>query len=67
MSENLIPTKDVARRLGITPSAVRAGVRRGQIPVVILWAGRRRRLVRFRPEDIESLIRAGEVPTSHGQ
>ena len=57
MSETLLSIEDVARRLGIRPSTVRSGVKRGVIPAVVLWAGRRRSLVRFEAEAIEKLIR----------
>ena len=57
MSESLLSIEDVARRLGIRPSTVRSGVKRGVIPAVVLWTGRRRSLVRFETEAIEKLIR----------
>ena len=57
MSDALLSIEDVARRLGIRPSTVRSGVKRGVIPAVVLWAGRRRSLVRFEAEAIEKLIR----------
>jgi len=57
MSESLLSIKEVARRLGIRPSTVRVGVQKGVIPAVLLWKGQRRSLVRFRPEDIEKVIR----------
>ena len=57
MSDALISIEDVARRLGIRPSTVRAGVKKGIIPAVVLWKGRRRSLVRIDPAAIERLIR----------
>ena len=52
----LLSVKEVAVRLGVRPSTVRAGVKRGLIPAVILWKGRRRSLIRFRAEDVERII-----------
>ena len=63
MSETLLSIEDVARRLGIRPSTVRSGVKRGVIPAVVLWAGRRRSLVRFEPEAIEQFIRDKSIVT----
>jgi len=54
--QSLITVEDVARRLGIRPSTVRVGVKKGVIPAVVLWSGKRRSLIRFRPDDIEKLI-----------
>lgn len=67
MSESLISIEDVARRLGIRPSTVRAGVKRGVIPAIVLWQGKRRSLVRFRAEDIEQLIRDRVVPPTRSR
>ena len=57
MDEALWTVEQVAQRLGVRPSTVRAGVKGGQIPAVVLWKGRRRSLMRFRREDIEQLIK----------
>jgi predicted site-specific integrase-resolvase len=57
MEEGLVSIELVARRLGVKQSTVRAGVKRGLIPAVVLWRGKRRSLVRFRVEDIEALVR----------
>lgn len=64
MSETLMSVEDVARRLGVRPSTVRSGVKRGVIPAVVLWAGRRRSLMRFEPEAIEKLIREKSTVSS---
>jgi predicted site-specific integrase-resolvase len=61
MDDGLVTIERVARRLGVKPSTVRAGVKRGLIPAVVLWRGKRRSLVRFRVEDIERLIRERSV------
>ena len=67
MDKDLFSVEDVARRLGVRPSTVRAGVKRGLIPAVILWRGKRRSLMRFRPEDIERLIRERTFPSGSDQ
>ena len=64
MNEPLLSVEDVAQRLGVRPSTVRAGVKRGLIPAVVLWRGKRRSLVRFRSQDIERLIRERTVCAS---
>ena len=61
MEEPLWTVEEVAQRLRVRPSTVRAGVKDGHIPAVILWKGKRRSLVRFRPEDIERLVRERTV------
>ena len=66
MSDSLLSIEDVARRLGIRPSTVRSGVKRGVIPAVVLWAGRRRSLVRFEADAIEKLIRERRSGSSIG-
>ena len=65
MEETLLSVEDVARRLNIRPSTVRAGVKRGLIPAVVLWRGKRRSLVRFRPADIERLITGSLTSAPH--
>ena len=56
MDESLWTVEEVAHRLGVRPSTVRAGVKAGEIPAVVLWKGRKRSLMRFRREEIEQLI-----------
>ena len=58
MEKPLVKAEQVARLLNIKLSTVYDAVARGRIPAVRLWKGRRRPLLRFRPEDIEELIRA---------
>lgn len=53
----LLTADDIARILNVKVSTVYDGVYRGLIPAVRIWKGRRRTLVRFRREDIESFIR----------
>lgn len=64
MDKPLLTAEQVARLLNIKPSTVYDGVARGRIPVVRLWKGRKRPLLRFRPEDIDRLIAERCVPPS---
>lgn len=61
MEETLITVEEVAQRLGVRPSTVRAGVKSGQIPAIVLWKGKRRSLMRFSPNDIEQLIQERRI------
>ena len=65
MEESLWTVEQVAQRLGVRPSTVRAGVKSGRIPAVVLWRGKRRSLVRFRPADIERLITRSLTSAPH--
>ncbi len=56
METPLITAEAVAKLLSVKVSTVYDAVARGRIPVVRLWSGRRRPLLRFRREDIETLI-----------
>ena len=53
----LLTAQEVAEILAVQPSTVYDAVYRGVLPVVRLWEGRRRALVRFRRTDIEEFIR----------
>ena len=55
--EALLRARDVARLLSIQPATVYSLVDRGVIPHIRLTKGARRSLIRFRPEDIQRLIR----------
>ena len=54
----LLTPIEVAGILGIRKSTVYQAVHDGRLPVVRLWKGRRRDLIRFRREDIETLIQS---------
>lgn len=56
MEVQLLTARQVAKLLNLRPVTVYAAAAAGKIPHVELWSGRRRRLIRFRPTDIESLI-----------
>jgi excisionase family DNA binding protein len=56
MSDGLISAHHVARLLGVKVSTVYAAAHSGRLPSVRLWENRRRPLLRFRRQDIESLI-----------
>ncbi len=55
--EKLWTAQQVAEVLSVKPSTVYDAVYRGVLPVVRLWKGRRRALIRFRRVDIEEFIR----------
>ncbi len=57
IDEALLTAQQVAEILAVKPSTVYDAVYRGVLPVVRLWEGRRRALVRFRRADIEEFIR----------
>ena len=62
MSEEMLSVEEVAMRLGVKPSTVRSGVKRGLLPAVVLWRGKRRSLIRFKSSDIDQVIRERSVP-----
>ena len=55
-SERLLTAEEVAELLSIRVATVYDAASDGRLPVVKLWQGKRRSLVRFRQEDIERLI-----------
>ena len=57
MPDNLLTTVEVAALLALNPQTVRDAVRRGEIPFVRLWSGRKKSLIRFQRADIESFVR----------
>ncbi len=57
IGESLLTAQQVAEILAVKPSTIYDAVYRGVLPVVRLWEGRRRALVRFRRTDIEAFIR----------
>ena len=72
MPESLLTAQEVAEVLPVKPSTVYDAVYRGVLPVVRLWEGRRRELVRFRRADIEAFIKdrstgPAKGPSGEGQ
>ena len=57
MSDHLLTTNEVAALLALKPQTVRDAVRRGELPCVRLWTGRKKSLIRFRRADIEAFVR----------
>ena len=57
--EPLLTASEVARVLKVKTVTVHAAAHDGRIPCVRLWQGRRRSLIRFRPQDIQKLIDGG--------
>ncbi len=52
----LLTAEEVASLLRVKPSTVYDAAARGDLPVVKLWKGKRRTLLRFRRGDIETFI-----------
>ena len=53
----LLEARIVARMLNLRVSTIYAAVKTGKLPHIVLWAGRRRPLIRFRRADIEAFVR----------
>ena len=60
--EELMTVSQVARLCRLKPATVYSAVSRNLIPAVVLWKGKRRRVVRFRRQDVEEFIRDRTVP-----
>jgi excisionase family DNA binding protein len=56
-TDSLLTPAEVSHLLRISLSSVYAAAVTGRIPVVTLWRGRRKSLVRFRRADIEALTK----------
>ena len=64
--ELLLP-REVAAMLRLKVNSVYAAAASGRLPVVRLWRGRRKSLLRFKRRDIEDLIRRGSpMPSPKG-
>ena len=59
--EPLLTAKDVAALLNIKKSTLYEAVANGRLPVVRLWRGRRRTLLRFHRTEIEEFLRQRSV------
>ena len=53
----LLEARIVARMLRLKVSTVYAAVKAGKLPHIVLWAGRKRPLIRFKRADIEAFVR----------
>ena len=53
----LLEARIVARMLNLRVSTIYAAVKAGKLPHIVLWAGRKRPLIRFRRADIETFLR----------
>jgi excisionase family DNA binding protein len=53
----LLTAEEVASLLRVKASTVYDAAARGVLPVLRLWKGKRRTLIRFQREDIEEFIR----------
>ncbi len=58
----LMTADEVAEVFKLKVQTVRDAAARGRIPVVRLWHGSRRPLLRFQREDIEAFIQSRRIP-----
>ena len=65
--EDLMTVPQVARLCRVKPTTIYSAVSRNLIPAVVLWKGKRRRLVRFRRSDIQAFIEARTSPVKDRQ
>ena len=66
-AEVLLTAQQVAEVLAVKASTIYDAAYRGVLPVVRLWEGRRRALIRFRRGDIEEFIRQRSIaPKTQG-
>jgi len=66
ITQSLLTAQQVAEILAVKPSTVYDAVYRGVLPVVRLWEGRRRALLRFRQSDIDSFIKDRSTDPTKG-
>ena len=57
LDTELLDARIVARLLSLKVSTVYAAVKTGKLPYIVLWAGKKRPLIRFRRSDIEAFVR----------
>jgi len=62
----LLTAEEVASLLRIKVPTVYDAAARGNLPVVRLWVGKKRSLIRFRREEIEQLIAGSTLPRRSG-
>jgi len=65
--ESLLTVSQVAAICRLKRATIYRAVSENLIPAVVLWKGRRRRVVRFRRTDIEAFIRERSVPAGESQ
>jgi excisionase family DNA binding protein len=58
----LLTAEEVASLLRVKASTVYDAAARGVLPVLRLWKGKRRTLIRFQRADIDSFIRESSSP-----
>lgn len=62
----LLTAEEVAALLRVKPSTVYDAAARGVLPVLRLWKGKRRTLIRFRRSDLETFIHEHAVLPGRG-
>jgi len=60
--DRLLTVEELAELCSLKRSSIYAAVSRNLIPAVVLWRGRRRRVVRFRRSDVERWLEDRTVP-----
>ncbi len=60
----LLTAREVAQLLHVKISTIYAAAASGRLPAVCLWKGRRRRILRFRSNDLEQFIRERSIPAN---
>ena len=53
----LLTAEEVGHLLHLKPATIYDAVSKGRLPAIRLWRGARRSVLRFRPEDIQRIIR----------
>ena len=61
LPENLMTVEEVATLLRIAPSTVYSRAVKGDLPAVILWASKRKKVVRFNPASLLEFLQRREV------
>ncbi len=59
----LLTVSEVASLCKLKPASIYSAVTRNLIPAVVLWKGKRRRVVRFRQSDLEQFIQQRSLRT----
>ena len=64
--EPLWTINDAADFLRSRPSTLYARAAQGKLPHIVLWEGRRKKVIRFDPEALREFVRQNSVPVKSG-
>jgi excisionase family DNA binding protein len=64
MENELLTAPEVASLYRVKTVTIYAAAKAGKIPHIILWAGRKRPLLRFRRSDIEQFLAERAIPAA---